>query len=416
MPRPPEVRVIGDAAAAVPMLLDELRALLRRGPRPLLGLATGRTFAGFLPALAGELAALPAGRLLATHLDEYVDFGPERAGGMVRELLDACAPLRAMLAAGTFLAVPHRDDEGALRAHERRLAQAGGVGLQLLGIGRNGHLAFNEPGAPFDGGFHVATLAASTREDARARFAPAEPPDRAVTAGLGSIAGASRLVVCAFGAGKAAAVHAMLHGPIGPHCPATLVRTHGDVLVLLDPAAAAGAALAPAAGPAIRAATAADAAAIADVLRAAFPTDVEARLVELLRSNGRAVVELVAVVGQRVVCHVLGSPVNIDGRDGGGIGLGALAVRPEQQRRGIGSALLTAALDAGRARGAGFVVLLGDPRYYARFGFTRADARGLGNEYGAGAEFQVLELRAGALPAGGGLVRYAEEFGRFTFG
>jgi glucosamine-6-phosphate deaminase len=238
---PAEVRVLPNAAAAVPMLLDEVRALLAREARPVLGFATGGTFTAFLQALGAELAGgrlAGADRLLATHLDEYLGFPPDRAGGMVHELTTACPPLQGMLARGTFFPVPHDDDPASLRAHEERLARAGGIGLQFLGIGRNGHLAFNEPGASFDRGFHCATLAASTRDDARPRFLPAEPPTHAVTAGLASILAAKRLVLCAFGAAKAPAVAAMRHGPIDARCPASVLRRHANVLVLLDRAAA----------------------------------------------------------------------------------------------------------------------------------------------------------------------------------
>jgi predicted N-acetyltransferase YhbS/6-phosphogluconolactonase/glucosamine-6-phosphate isomerase/deaminase len=416
----PDVRVLPDAAAAVPLLLDEVRRVLAASPRALLGFATGGTFGPFLRALGDAIAAGEiAPSFLATHLDEYVGYAPDRAGGMVHELLTACPPLHAMLARGTFLPVPHVDDAGVLSAHEERLARAGGVQLQLVGLGRNGHVAFHEPGVPLERGVHVATLAESTRADARARFAPGEVPARAVTSGVATIRACKRVVLCAFGAAKAEAVRAMCEGPLDASCPASGLRGHANLLVLLDPAAAsrrAGARAAVAGAVELRAATPADEAPIAQVLRAAFPTDVESRLVALLRANGRAVIELVAVDGGRVVGHVLCSPVTVGGSAaGGGLGLAPLAVSPSHRRRGVGAALVHEALATARAREAGFVVLLGAPRYYARFGFTRADARGLGNEYGAGPEFQVLELRAGALPAGGGLVRYGDEFGRFAF-
>lgn len=231
----PEVRILPSAAAAVPLLLDEVRRVVaaRAG---LLGFATGGTFTAFLQALAVELqqGRIAADALRATHLDEYLGFAPDRAGGMVHELGTHCPPLLAMLARGTFFPVPHDGTPASLRAHEERLQRAGGVQLQLLGIGRNGHLAFNEPGTPFDRGFHQTTLAATTRDDARARFAPHEPPTQAVTSGLASILQARRLVLCAFGAAKAPAVRAMLRGEVGPACPATAVRRHADVLVLLD--------------------------------------------------------------------------------------------------------------------------------------------------------------------------------------
>jgi glucosamine-6-phosphate deaminase len=157
----------------------------------------------------------------------------------VHELTSHCPPLRELLGRGSFLPVPGDGSDASVRSHAERLQRAGGVDLQLLGIGRNGHLAFNEPGTPFSAGFHVTTLAETTRQDAQQRFAPAEPPRRAVTSGLATILAARRLVLCAFGEAKAAAVAAMLHGPTGEHCPATVLRQHRNVLVLLDRAAAA---------------------------------------------------------------------------------------------------------------------------------------------------------------------------------
>ena len=80
---------------------------------------------------------------------------------------------------------------------------------------------------------------------------------------------------------------------------------------------------------------------------------------------------------------------------------------------GVGSRLIEAGLEACRAAGLPFVVVLGHEGYYPRFGFRRASERGLGNEYGADEAFMVLELRPGSLPSGGGLVRYAPEFAAF---
>lgn len=166
--------------------------------------------------------------------------------------------------------------------------------------------------------------------------------------------------------------------------------------------------------PDIRPETAADIHSIRAVHRAAFPGDEEARLVDGIRASGNARVSLVAEIGERVVGHVLFSPVRIDGsiEAVGGVGLAPVAVLPEFQRRGIGSALVRAGIDACRTLGCDFVVVLGHPDFYPRFGFERASARGLANEYGADEAFLVLELRAGALPQTG-LVRYGEEFGLF---
>ena len=121
-----------------------------------------------------------------------------------------------------------------MKAHAAKIARAGGVTLQFLGIGRNGHLAFNEPGTPFDRGMHVAALTETTRDDARARFLTGEPPTHAVTSGLATILDSRRIVLCAFGRAKADALRAMLHGEVGVACPASALRGHSRALVLID--------------------------------------------------------------------------------------------------------------------------------------------------------------------------------------
>lgn len=123
--------------------------------------------------------------------------------------------------------------------YEALIAAAGGVDVQLLGIGRNGHLGFNEPGARLDGRTHVADLAPETRED-NARFFsyPDDVPRRCVTQGLGTILRAGRLVLLAFGPRKADAVAAALEGPVTTSTPASVLQTHCNVTVMLDRAAA----------------------------------------------------------------------------------------------------------------------------------------------------------------------------------
>lgn len=236
----PEVRILPSAHAALDLVLGELRALLLAPTPQLLSFATGNTYTAMLQKLDAEVQAgrLRLDRLFATHLDEYLGFGVDQPGGMVHELITACPSLRQLLQQERFLPVPNDGADASLQAHKTRLQQLGGIALQLLGIGRNGHLAFNEPGTPFELGFHRTTLAATTREDARTRFAPAEVPHQAVTSGIADVMSARRLLLCAFGAGKAPAVKAMLRGEVGPHCPASAIRRHGNVLVLLDREAA----------------------------------------------------------------------------------------------------------------------------------------------------------------------------------
>ncbi len=154
-----------------------------------------------------------------------------------------------------------------------------------------------------------------------------------------------------------------------------------------------------------------DAGAIRDLHTVAFEGPVEARIVDLLRDSCPDLVSFVAEDGERVVGHVLFSPVTVEtGPDG--MGLAPVAVLPAYQRRGIGSALVERGLAALRDRGCPFVVVLGHPGYYPRFGFERASARGLRSQWeGVPDEaFMVLVLDAGAMAGAGGVARYRAEF------
>jgi len=158
-----------------------------------------------------------------------------------------------------------------------------------------------------------------------------------------------------------------------------------------------------------------DAAAIHATHCAAFPTDAEAKLVDLLRENGHASVSFIAEEDDQIVGHVLFSPVAIDSDAGaGGLGLAPVAVVPARQRRGLGTRLIETALTVCRREGVPFVVVLGDPVFYHRFGFGRARDLSLRNEYGVDDEFMVLTLSDNAIPTSGGLVTYGPEFAPFA--
>lgn len=161
----------------------------------------------------------------------------------------------------------------------------------------------------------------------------------------------------------------------------------------------------------IRAERPADAPAVDAVHRAVFPGEDEALLVAALRAAGHACVSLVAEVDGQIVGHIVFSPVSIagTGQTGQGLGLAPVAVLPEHQRRGIGSQLIREGLDVCRQAGFDFVVVLGHPEYYPRFGFRQATQQGLANEYGAVEAFMVVELTPGSLPPAG-LVKYGPEF------
>jgi putative acetyltransferase len=143
----------------------------------------------------------------------------------------------------------------------------------------------------------------------------------------------------------------------------------------------------------------------------AFPTPAEADLVERLRAGGKAVIELVALDGTSIVGHILFSPIALEPLAGTvGLGLAPVAVMPDHEKHGVGRRLIQNGLAECHGWGAGFVVVIGDPPYYSRFGFEPAGKYGLRCEYPAGDAFMVFKLESGALPPPGTLVKYDPEF------
>lgn len=155
-----------------------------------------------------------------------------------------------------------------------------------------------------------------------------------------------------------------------------------------------------------------DVLAVSTVHELAFGGLDEARIVDAVRRAGEASLSLVAVVDDRVVGHVLFSPVTVDGSPApSGLGLAPMAVHPEFQRRRIGTRLLRASLERCRAMSTCFVAVVGHPEYYRRFGFRRASGVGLRYEHPVPDEaFMVLEVEPGCLSRISGVVRYVPAF------
>jgi putative acetyltransferase len=156
-----------------------------------------------------------------------------------------------------------------------------------------------------------------------------------------------------------------------------------------------------------------DIAGIHEVNEKAFGQAAEANLVDALRANGKVTLSLVAVRDDRVVGHILFSPVVIESEKGAlaAVGLAPLAVLPEFQNQGIGSRLVRAGLDECRKASHESVVVLGHPEYYPRFGFRPASRYGIKSEYDVRDEvFMIIELREGALLGHSGVVKYQPEF------
>lgn len=203
------------------------------------GLATGSSPLGAYDEIVRRVRAGTAPRRVARRgylLDEYL-------GLPVGDRNSYASVIRREVADALGLEVRGPDGQAAdpdteAERYGREVAEAR-VAVQVLGIGRNGHLGFNEPGSALDSRTRVVRLTETTRRD-NARFfdSPAEVPTHAITQGLGTIMRARRLVLIALGERKADAVRASLHGPVDPGCPASVLQRHPDAYVVTDRAAA----------------------------------------------------------------------------------------------------------------------------------------------------------------------------------
>lgn len=144
----------------------------------------------------------------------------------------------------------------------------------------------------------------------------------------------------------------------------------------------------------------------------AFESAAEAKLVDALRERAQPVISLVAEHEQKIIGHIMFSPVSLTGQSNAKImGLAPMAVAPERQRSGVGSALVQAGLDHCKRLGFGAVVVLGHPEFYPRFGFVPSTRFGITSEYNAPEEaFMALELRPGYLHGTPGTIRYHAVF------
>lgn len=239
------VEVFGRRAAAVRAAADTVSEFISEEEAPVLGLAAGATMGPLYEELVRRHRQKGSswGRVTAYLLDEYVGL-PADDSRLFENWLRERLARRVDLPEGALRGpvIPDLDSspeeqEVRLRAeaarYDREVAEAG-VGLQLLGIGCNGHIAFNEPASASDSRTRVVELSESTRRAAASRFAPDLPPARAMTQGMGTILQAERLLLLAFGPDKAEAVGRALEGPVTPLVPASLLRLHPRMTVLLD--------------------------------------------------------------------------------------------------------------------------------------------------------------------------------------
>jgi glucosamine-6-phosphate deaminase len=212
---------------------------IRRNPALRLGLATGGTMVGVYRELVRQHReeGLDFSRLVTFNLDEYLGVAPEHPQSfhhfMQEHLFTHVNVSRANIHIpdGTI----KRDYDAYCEKYEQAIRDAGGIDLQLLGIGRNGHIGFNEPMSSLGSRTRMKELSAETIEDNRKAFAPGEEmPQCAITVGIGTILETRRILLLATGASKAEAIAKSIEGPVAASVTASALQLHRDVTFIVD--------------------------------------------------------------------------------------------------------------------------------------------------------------------------------------
>lgn len=238
----PDVVICNDPSAAALRVAAIIADAIRAKPGIVLGLATGGTPIGVYRELVRlhREAGLDFSSVTTFNLDEYVGLGPEHSQSYRQFMRDQLFDHVNVDMANTH--VPNglaADIATHAVEYESMISDAGGIDLQLLGIGRNGHIAFNEPGSAPDSRTRQVDLTDQTIQ-ANSRFFDSidQVPRHAITMGVGTILEAKRIVLMATGDGKASAIEQAIEGPLDPMNPASQLQRNSGVTFVLDNAAA----------------------------------------------------------------------------------------------------------------------------------------------------------------------------------
>lgn len=232
----PDYEAISERAAAL------VTNQIRRKPDSVIGFATGGTPLGLYKRLIRnhEEAGLDFSKITTFNLDEYVGLPPTHAQSYHHFMWENL--FRHINVNPSQVYIPHgmaEDVETFCEWYEKQIEEAGGIDLQILGIGANGHLAFNEPGSSLGSRTRIKTLTGNTVQDNARFFEESETvPHQAITMGIGTIMDAQMVLLVASGEHKAQAIREALEGPVTGMCPATVVQMHRFAHILLDEEAA----------------------------------------------------------------------------------------------------------------------------------------------------------------------------------
>ena len=236
-----EVVIVASGRAAGELGARLIRAALSAKPDLVLGLATGDSPLPIYQALRRSVTGgADFSGVTCFALDEYVGIPPEHAASYHSVIRREVVEPLGLDPASVHVPDGMADDVSAeCVAYENAIRDAGGIDVQILGIGSDGHIGFNEPSSSLTSRTRLKTLTRQTRRD-NARFfeSPGAVPRHCITQGLGTIMDARRLLLIAAGEGKADAIAHAVEGPVAAICPASVLQLHPNVEVILDLAAA----------------------------------------------------------------------------------------------------------------------------------------------------------------------------------
>ena len=237
-----DIRIFSNEAELAQAAADVFEETLKRKPNAVLGLATGASPVATYQELIKRYHAgvISFRNVITFNLDEYCDLPKNDRNSYYSFMQENLFSKIDIDPANIHIEDGNAPDFIAeAEAYDQKIAAAGFIDLQLLGIGTNGHIGFNEPADAFTDGTFRIRLSESTIKANSRYFTDSAMPEYALTMGVGTIMRAKKILLIATGAAKAEAIYNTVKGPVTPRCPASILQNHPDTVLMLDEAAAA---------------------------------------------------------------------------------------------------------------------------------------------------------------------------------
>lgn len=236
-----EIKIFDTAVEASRFVANEILLAVTENPRSVLGLATGRTMDSIYHHLVQAAAKekVDFSKVSAFAVDEYIGLEAESENSFEFYLYLHLFNQLNFAKKNIYIPKTHFDDiDSSCLQYEDAIKDLGGIDLQLLGVGMNGHIGLNEPGASFDSRSRVVALTSSTKQSNRSLFVGHEVPSTAVTMGIGTILESKKIFLVATGETKSEIVQRLVNGDVSSKVPASAIKMHKNSILILDKKAA----------------------------------------------------------------------------------------------------------------------------------------------------------------------------------